>query len=62
MAPRYQRGFDGVDMKILLALLTSLFSFAIVMIGGFQLMRLVAIKLAKIVAEAWHGPEIQSLH
>lgn len=62
MAHRQQYGFDGVNMKVLLILLTSLFSIAILLIAGFQLIRLLANKLTEMAEEAWRSPKMQSFH
>lgn len=49
-------------MKILLVALTVLFSFAILLIAGFQLIRLFLTEFAEIVVEAWRSPELPSPH
>ncbi|MBS4051679.1 MAG: hypothetical protein KGZ69_10810 [Methylomonas sp.] len=45
-------------MKVLLALLTSLFSFVILLIAGFQFIRLFVKELTEMVVEAWRSPEL----
>lgn len=45
-------------MKILLVLLTSFFSIAILLIGGFQFIRLFVNELSEMVVEAWRSPEM----
>jgi hypothetical protein len=47
-------------MKALLVLLTSLFSIAILLIAGFQFIRLVVKELTEMVVEAWRSPEMPS--
>jgi len=49
-------------MKVLLVLLTSLFSIAILLIAGFQFIRLFVNELAEMVVEAWRSPEMPSSH
>lgn len=49
-------------MKVLLVALTLLFSTAIMLIAGFQLIRLFASELIEMVAEAWRSPELPSSH
>lgn len=49
-------------MKILLVTLTVLFSAAILLVAGLQLIRLFFSELAEIIAEAWHSPEQPSSH
>lgn len=45
-------------MKTLLLLLAGLASLVVVLIGVFQLIRLVFNEVATLVKEAWHTPEI----
>jgi hypothetical protein len=54
--------FDGGSMKVLLVALTLLFSTAILLIAGFQFIRLFVSELIEMVAEAWHSPELPSSH
>lgn len=49
-------------MKALLVALTLLFSAAIMLIAGLQLVRLFLSELAEIVVEAWRSPELPSSH
>ncbi|WP_186289534.1 hypothetical protein [Methylomonas koyamae] len=49
-------------MKALLVTMTVLFSAAILLIAGFQLMRLCITELAAFVLEAWRSPELPSTH
>lgn len=49
-------------MKVLLVLLTSLFSIAILLIAGFQFIRLFMNELTEMVVEAWRSPEMPSSH
>ena len=49
-------------MKVLLVALTLLFSTAILLIAGFQFIRLFASELIEMVAEAWRSPEMPSSH
>ncbi len=49
-------------MKVLLVALTLLFSAAILLIAGFQFIRLFVSELIEMVAEAWHSPEQPSSH
>lgn len=46
------------NMKILLVLLTALFSIVILMTAGFQLIRLFLGELYEIFAEVWHSTEV----
>ena len=50
------------DMKILLVILTSFISLAILLIAGLQLIRLLLNEFAEIASEAWRSPEIESNH
>ena len=45
-------------MKTLLLLLAAFGSLVVVLIGVFQLVRLVFNEIATLVKEAWHTPEI----
>lgn len=45
-------------MKVLLVLLTSLFSIAILLIAGFQFTRLFVNEFVEMVVEAWRSPEM----
>lgn len=47
-------------MKILLMMIAALFSLPILLIAGFQLIRLIAIELTNLVAEAWRNPGMRS--
>ncbi|MDX8126918.1 hypothetical protein QLH52_06465 [Methylomonas sp. OY6] len=47
-------------MKILLVAMTVLFSAAILLIAGFQLIRLCVTELVEFVLEAWRSPELKS--
>ena len=49
-------------MKVLLVALTVLFSAAILLVAGFQLLRLFMGEFVKIVREAWRSPELSSSH
>lgn len=49
-------------MKLLLAILTALFSVAILLVAGFQLIRLFVTEVAEFVLEAWRSPELPSAH
>ena len=49
-------------MKVLLILLTSLFSIAILLVAGFQFIRLLVNELTEMVAEAWRSPEMPPSH
>ncbi len=47
-------------MKVLFVLIAVMFSLPIMLIAGFQLLRLLVIELSDLIAEAWHSPEIDS--
>jgi cell division protein FtsL len=47
-------------MKILLVLLTAIFLIAILLIAGFQFIRLFVNELSEMIAEAWRSPELPS--
>lgn len=47
-------------MKVLLVLLTSVISLAILLIAGLQLTRLLLTEIAEIAGEAWRSPELES--
>jgi len=47
-------------MKVLLTMVAALFSLPILLIAGFQLIRLIAIELTNLVTEAWHNPGMRS--
>ncbi|WP_445369542.1 hypothetical protein ACH5Y9_10295 [Methylomonas sp. BW4-1] len=49
-------------MKVLLILLTSLFSIAILLVAGFQFIRLLVNELTEMVVEAWRSPEMPPSH
>lgn len=49
-------------MKLLLVVLSVLFSTAILLVAGFQLIRLLVSEMADFVLEAWHSPELPSMH
>jgi hypothetical protein len=49
-------------MKVLLVALTLLFSTAIMLIAGFQFIRLFASELIEMVSEAWRSLELPSSH
>lgn len=49
-------------MKVLLVLLTALFSIAILLVAGFQFIRLFVNELSEMVVEAWRSPEMPSSH
>ena len=49
-------------MKVLLVALTILFSAAILLVAGFQLIRLFVTEVAEFVLEAWRRPELPSAH
>lgn len=49
-------------MKILLILLTSLFSISILLVAGFQFIRLLVNELTEMVVEAWRCPEMPPSH
>ena len=49
-------------MKFLLVALTVLFSAAILLVAGFQLIRLLVSEMADFVLEAWRSPELPSMH
>ncbi|MEI8574866.1 hypothetical protein J0667_23285 [Methylomonas sp. WH-1] len=49
-------------MKVLLVALTILFSAAILLVAGFQLIRLFVTEVAEFVLDAWHSPELPSAH
>lgn len=49
-------------MKALLLLLTAFFATAILLIAGFQFLRLIAHEFKEMVLEAWHSPELHSNH
>jgi hypothetical protein len=47
-------------MKVFLVLIAAMFTLPILLIAGFQLIRIIAIELTDLVKEAWRSPEIQS--
>lgn len=47
-------------MKVLLVAMTMLFSAAILLIAGLQLIRLFVTELAEFALEAWRSPELPS--
>jgi len=49
-------------MKVLLVTLTLLFSAAILLIAGLQLLRLFMGEFVEIVSEAWRSPDQSSSH
>lgn len=49
-------------MKVLLVALSMLFSAAILLVAGFQLIRLFVTEVAEFVLEAWRSPELPSAH
>ncbi|WP_157198134.1 hypothetical protein [Methylomonas sp. DH-1] len=49
-------------MKVLLVALTVLFSAAILLVAGFQLIRLLASEMAEFVLQAWRSPELPAAH
>ncbi|MCK9607756.1 MAG: hypothetical protein M0R33_15040 [Methylomonas sp.] len=49
-------------MKVLLILLTSLFSIAILLVAGFQLIRLLVNKPTEMAEEAWRSSKMQTFH
>ncbi|ATG89733.1 hypothetical protein [Methylomonas koyamae] len=49
-------------MKVLLVALTVLFSAAILLVAGFQLIRLLVSEMTGFVLEAWRSPELPSMH
>jgi hypothetical protein len=49
-------------MKVLLVLLSALFSIAILLVAGFQFIRLFVNELTEMVVEAWRSPEMPSSH
>jgi len=49
-------------MKVILIAMTVLFSTAILLIAGFQLIRLFVTELVAFVLEAWRSPERPSAH
>ncbi len=50
------------SMKVLLVALTMLFSAAILLVAGFQLIRLFVTEMADFVLEAWRSPELPAAH
>jgi hypothetical protein len=52
--------FERAYMKVLLVLLTWFFSTGILLIAGFQFIRLFVNKLTEIALAAWRSPEIPS--
>lgn len=48
------------NMKVLLVVLTLLFSIAILLIAGFQFIRLFVNEFAEMVVEAWRSPKMPS--
>ncbi len=62
-APSSSMWFWGrANMNVLLILLTSLFSIAILLVAGFQFIRLVVNELTEMVVEAWRSPEMPPSH
>lgn len=47
-------------MKVLFVLIAALFSLPIMLIAGFQLIRVIFVELSDLITEAWHSPEIGS--
>lgn len=45
-------------MKLILMTMAALTAFFVLLIAGFQLVRLLFIELSDFIAEAWHSPEM----